>query len=87
MRQAGDETLLHLIDPERLWEKRAPKTREISIKLDVPTGRSVTSVQLTSPQAQTPEATSLPFEAGDGRISFKVPVEAYALVVVTTQPR
>ena len=41
-------------------------------------------MQVTSPTA--PLALDLPFTVAGGRVAFKVPLEVYAMVVVTSAP-
>jgi hypothetical protein len=90
IRTLGDETLIHLVNPERLWDKTAPEQREISVSLALPAGRRVKDVQVTSPVPlqKPPQAAAarLPFSASADRVAFKVPLRAYAMVIVTTQP-
>ncbi|MGE0034282.1 MAG: alpha-amylase family protein [Xanthobacteraceae bacterium] len=89
IRTLGDEMLVHLVNPERLWDKTAPEQREVSISLALPAGHRVKDVQITSPVAsQKPAqaAVRLPFSVNADRVVFKVPLRAYAMVVVTTQP-
>jgi hypothetical protein len=89
VRTLGDETLIHLVNPERLWDKVAPEQREIAISLALPAGRRVKDVQVTapmSPQKPPQTAVRLPFSVSADRVAFKVPLRAYAMVVVTTQP-
>jgi hypothetical protein len=84
LRRAGNETLLHLINPEPIWDKKAPRHRETGISLAVPANAKITGVQVTSPMA--PEPVNLPFTVEGGRVAFKVPLEAYAMVIVTSAP-
>jgi hypothetical protein len=89
IRTLGDEMLVHLVNPERLWDKTAPEQREISISLALPAGHRVKDVQITSPVASQKPAQAvvrLPFSVNADRVVFKVPLRAYAMVVVTTQP-
>ena len=79
LRQRGDETLLHLIDPERLWNRKAPERRDVSVALAIPAGTTVTAVELTSPETGP---TSLPFHLDGDRVAFNVPLKSYAMVVV-----
>jgi len=53
LRRLGNELLLHLIDPEHLWNKKTPRRRIVNVSLEVPPNAVVTDVQLTSPK--TPE--------------------------------
>jgi Beta-galactosidase trimerisation domain len=141
LRALGNELLLHLINPERLWNREAPKKQEISISLEIPLGTTVGDVQVTSPQpleaelpnekgaddsarssergrspsagqGTPPEAAAetaarseqlepkvsetergggtaarLAFTVEGHRVSFKVPLEAYEMVVVSTKAR
>src|SRR5260370_35504276 len=50
LRRSGDETLLHLVNPERLWNDRAPKQRDVAISIEMPPDVSVAEVRLTSPE-------------------------------------
>ena len=97
LRTAGGETLVHLVNPERLWNKAAPQRRDISISLAIPAGVTVTDVQLTSPEAgpgtaRPPSAKAvartaakLPYEVNGNRVSFKVPLGLYAMIVVSSR--
>lgn len=89
IRTLDDETLIHLVNPERLWDKAAPEQRDVAISLALPAGRRVKDVQITSPAPpqKSPQAVvRLPFSVNAERVEFKVPLRAYAMVVVTTQP-
>ena len=89
IRTLGDETLLHLVNAERLWDKAAPEQREIAVSLALPAGARVKDVQFTSPvplQRPPQPAARLPFSVSADRVAFKVPLRAYAMVVVTLQP-
>jgi hypothetical protein len=149
LRRSGQELLLHLINPVRLWNGKAPKRQDVSIRLDLPADVTVTGVQLTSPESAgklgksasndlvmeafaeasnqprkasrraqarrearrapadrtgaigtRPKAAepagqdqgagktaSLAFTVEGNRVSFKVPLEAYEMVVISTKPR
>jgi len=87
LRSAGNEMLVHLIDPERLWNKSAPKSREVEVALDIPAGVSVTGVAVTSPAGPPAVTAPIPYEVVGGRLLIKVPLTAYAMVVISTQPR
>jgi hypothetical protein len=50
LRRSGDEMLLQLVNPERLWNSRAPRQREIAVSLELPSDVSVTDVRLTAPE-------------------------------------
>ena len=50
LRRSGGETLLHLVNPERLWNDRAPKQRDVAVSIEMPPGVSVADVRLTSPE-------------------------------------
>ncbi len=89
VRTLGDEMLLHLIDSERLWNKQAPETRDVAVSLVLPPGRTVSDVRVTSPEplSRPPQAASkLPFSVAGDRVSFKVPLRAYTMVIVATRP-
>jgi len=81
LRQRGDETLLHLINPERLWNKNAPERRDIWVGLAIPAGATVTAVELISPETGS-GPTSLPFRVDGDRVTFSVPLKGYAMAVV-----
>jgi hypothetical protein len=51
LRTLGDERLLHLINRERLWNKKAPTKRDVTIRLALAPGTAVANVRLTSPDA------------------------------------
>ncbi len=89
VRTLGDETLVHLINPERLWDKAAPEQREIAISLALPPGRRVKGIQITSPvplQKPPQVPARLSFSATAERVDFKVSLRAYAMVIVTMHP-
>ena len=89
VRTLGDETLIHLINPERLWDKAAPEQREIEISLALPPGRRVKGIQVTSPvplQKPPQVPARLPFSATAERVDFKISLRAYAMVIVTLDP-
>jgi hypothetical protein len=105
LRAHGSEMLLHLVNPERLWDRNAPKQRHVDVRLALPPNVGVTSVQLKSPLPPEPrtarrmaaEPKSVQRQAGAvsrelsyrvdaGRVSFTVPLQAYALVVISTAP-
>jgi hypothetical protein len=147
LRRSGQEWLLHLVNPARLWNRKVPKQRDVSIRIDLPADVIVTGVQLTSPepagkagksasndsvmeafakaaskqprkgarrvQARRPtpdrtgaigtrgkkvvesaatdqgagKAVNLAYTVEGSRVSFKVPLEAYEMVVISTKPR
>ena len=87
VRTLGDEMLLHLTDPERLWNKQAPEKRDVAVSLALPPGRTVSDVRLSSPEPLSPQAASqLPFSVSGDRVSFKIPLKAYAMVIISTRP-
>jgi hypothetical protein len=49
LRRSGDETLLHLTNPERLWNAGAPRQRDVAVTIEVPSGVSVAEVRFTCP--------------------------------------
>jgi hypothetical protein len=83
LRSLENETLIHLINPERLWDANAPKVREITVSVALPAGQEVTNVQFTSPQKSRGAVIDIPFEVREERVSFKVPLEGYGMAVVT----
>ncbi len=90
LRTSGDEMLLHLVDPERLWNKRAPARRTIAVDLALPAGATVTGVELTSPAARPwisggAPPSKLPYTVEGQRVSFRVPLAGYAMVVVASR--
>jgi hypothetical protein len=145
LRRSGQELLLHLVNPVRLWNGKAPKRQDVSIRLDLPADVTVTGVQLTSPEPTAPgggglgrgrksassdlvvqafakasrraqarrapadrtgaigtrpkatepagqdqgagKTASLAFTVEGNRVSFKVPLEAYEMVVISTKAR
>jgi hypothetical protein len=50
LRKSGGETLLHLVNPERLWNDRAPKQRDVTVSIEMPLDVSVAEVRLTAPE-------------------------------------
>jgi Beta-galactosidase trimerisation domain len=84
LRRSGNEMLLHLINPERLWNEKAPGRRDVAVRFDMPSGATVAGVQLTSPAGKS---ATLPFAIGGNKVSFDVPLEAYGMVVISTKPR
>jgi hypothetical protein len=123
LRTLENERLLHLINPEHLWNKKARTKRDVTVHLALAPGTAVADVRLTSPNAarrtvsgatgadlaarpnkagQRPglgnqvatnrnqgglASASLPFTVKGNRVSFKVPLEAYEMVVVSTKPQ
>jgi hypothetical protein len=146
LRASGHEILVHLINPERLWNRKAPQRREVTMSLAIPTDITVTDVKIASPAstpavnqrtpgtragATTKNAAQLtgsseahrlsrssrtapldfrsggaaaesrgsrsksdqewevpvPFSLNGNRVSLKVPLEAYVMVVISTSPR
>jgi hypothetical protein len=146
LRRSGQEWLLHLVNPARLWNRKVPKQQDVSIRIDLPADVIVTGVQLTSPEPAgkagksasndsvieafakaagkqprkgarrvqarrpTPDRTgaigtrgkvvepagidqgagktvNLAYTVEGSRVSFKVPLEAYEMVVISTKPR
>jgi hypothetical protein len=157
LRTSGSETLLHLINPERLWNRKAQSKRDVAVSIDMPPGVTVLDVHTTSPERpaaapnEKPEigpsvrlnemvqrpppgktlrlsqlaksgnrsgkvttvdvtdkiagaissgpaepaganpkagkAATLPFTTEGNRLSFKVPLQAYEMVVISTKPR
>jgi glycosyl hydrolase family 42 (putative beta-galactosidase) len=136
LRRSGRELLLHLVNPQRLWNRKAPRNQDVTVRLDLPGDVTVTEVLLTSPEpggksAAKDAATELsaqsrkgsrraragkpapagrsgtaakpddargsdqgsgktailPYSVEGNRVSFKVPLEAYALVVISTAPK
>jgi hypothetical protein len=141
LRRSGNETLLHMINPERLWNGKAPKKQDVAVRLEMPPDVTVFDVRLTSPEvidlpgrsnepvrrsprpgkASQPsrsgksgkaapvdaietvggpsakkedqgaggagKAAILAFTTEGNTISFKVPLEAYEMVVISTKPR
>ena len=85
LRTTAREMLVHLIDPEKLWNDQAPDQRMVFLKLAVRDGSTVTGVHLTSPQRR--QTTALPFTAQGNWISFQVPLQAYAMVVLSSRPQ
>jgi hypothetical protein len=83
LRSVENETLLHMINPERLWDEKAPKIRNIAVTLALPAGQNIASVQHTSPQKLAGAVVDLPFEVRGDSLSFKVPLEAYEMVIIT----
>jgi Beta-galactosidase trimerisation domain len=50
LRKSGDEVLLHLVNPERLWNGRAPKQRDVAISIAMPLEVRVVDVRFTAPE-------------------------------------
>jgi hypothetical protein len=106
LRTLGNETLIHLVDPQRLWQRPASAS-EVTIRLALPPGTTASDVSLTSPGPVMPAArsrdtgTRASQDAGSGsrlgwarklaykvegdRLSFRVPLEGYAMVVVSSR--
>jgi hypothetical protein len=136
LRKSGSEMLLHLVNPQRLWNRKAPRKQDVTVRLDLPPDVAVTEVLLTSPEpggksAANDAATELsaqsrrgsrraragkstpvdrtgsvakpddprggdqgggktailPYGVEGNRVSFKVPLEAYAMIVISTAPK
>ena len=58
LRRFGKELLLHLINPEHLWNKKTLRRRIVNVNLEVPPNAVVTGVQLTSPEAPENSASN-----------------------------
>ncbi len=87
LRTHGSEMLLHFINPERLWNRRAPRSRQVAVAMELPANVSVIGVELTAPQlSQAGKRIALPYRVEGGRLSFTVPLQAYGLVVISTTP-
>jgi hypothetical protein len=50
LRRSGNEIVLHLINPERIWNKKAPTSRMVTVSVEIPADAVVSAVQLTSPE-------------------------------------
>ena len=50
LRTLGHETLLHLINPERLWNRKAPRKQDVTIRIELQSDVTIADVQLTSPE-------------------------------------
>jgi Beta-galactosidase trimerisation domain len=50
LRKSGDELLLHLINPERIWNTSAPQKQDVTVRLELPPGVTVDNVHVTSPE-------------------------------------
>jgi Beta-galactosidase trimerisation domain len=50
LRALGSDLLLHVVNPERLWNAKARKRQDVSVRLELPPDRTVTAVALTSPE-------------------------------------
>ena len=87
LRTAGNETLLHLVNPERLWNKQASRNQKVAISLKMSPGLQAVGVQITSPASQPNMAKPVPFEVQGDRVLFKVSVDAYAMVVISSEHR
>lgn len=87
LRSVGNETLLHLVNPERLWNKQAPRNRKVAIGLKMPPDLQAVGVQVTSPASKSNMTGPVPFEVQGDRILFNVSVDAYAMVVISSEPR
>jgi hypothetical protein len=51
LRKSGGETLLHLVNPERLWNARAPRQRDVAVSIELPADVSVAEAS-TCPRAR-----------------------------------
>jgi hypothetical protein len=87
LRTTGNETLLHLVNPERLWNKQAFRSRKIAINLKMPPDLQAVGVQVTSPASQPKMTGPVPFKIQGDRVLFKVSLDAYAMVVISSQLR
>jgi hypothetical protein len=87
LRTTGKETLLHLVNPERLWNKQAPRNRKVAISLKMPPGVQPVGVQVTSPASTQKPIGPVPFEVAGDRVLFSVPLDAYAMVVISSRQR
>ena len=50
LRTSGGEILLHLINPEYFWNSKDRKKQEVSVSVEIPAGRIVANVHVTSPE-------------------------------------
>jgi len=90
LRTYGSEMLLHLVDPERLWKRSAPKRRQVSVQLELPPGVQVAAVHLKAPELprnRSGQTGALPYRVEGERLSFTVPLQSYGLVVISTTAR
>jgi glycosyl hydrolase family 42 (putative beta-galactosidase) len=136
LRKSAREMLLHVVNPQRLWNRKAPRKQDVTVRLDLPPNVTVTEVLLTSPEPGGKSAASgaatdlsarsrrgsrraratkptpadltssvtkpdeprgrdqgsgktaiLPYSVEGNRVSFTVPLEAYAMIVISTAPK
>jgi hypothetical protein len=69
LRTLENEILLHLINPERIWNSKAPKKKDVSVRIEIPLDFTVAKVQVTSPE---PIETEVPSEKKYGQNSVKL---------------
>jgi hypothetical protein len=61
--------------------QRVPTT--VAIRMAVPAGKQPRAVEISSPDNPTPDREPMPFAVEDGELRFTIPLEQYALVVVS----
>jgi hypothetical protein len=58
LRISGNEMLLHLVNPVRLWNRSAPIRRNVTVRMEIPPGVRVAGVELTTPEVQGKSAAN-----------------------------
>jgi hypothetical protein len=82
--QLGEETILQFVNFIGVDGSFSVAPTTFSVSLDIPAGKQVTGVALTSPDSpNTPALDPIPYTASNQQVSFDVALDQYALVVVS----
>jgi PKD repeat protein len=82
--QLGEETILQFVNFIGVNGSFSVVPTTFSVSLDIPAGKQVTGVALTSPDSpNTPALDPIPYTASNQQVSFDVALDQYALVVVS----
>jgi hypothetical protein len=84
-RALGGETILHLTNFIGVTGEFSVVPTQIGVEMLVPAGKQVQSVQVTSPDHETPEPRALDFSAADGKVKFPVDLRQYSVVLINWQ--
>jgi uncharacterized membrane protein YgcG len=82
--QLGEKTILQFVNFIGVDGSFSVMPTTFSVSLDIPAGKQVTGVALTSPDSpNTPALDPIPYTASNQQVSFDVALNQYALVVVS----
>ena len=80
----GNETVVQFVNFIGVDGTFSTESTTFSVNLDIPAGKQVTSVALTSPDLpNTPALSPLDYTVSNQQISFDVALDQYALVVIS----